>query len=162
MGFTGEQNVVPASFFLMESDRPCQSLFGYGLSVTTLQLAHGYSKISAADGVKRPLSYYVLNNRPEGEQIFSEAKTARQVRAMMETVVSNKGTAPKAVVPGYRVAGKPARSTKPLMAVIRLIVIFSLFAGMAPAEQPRLVMVAMIDDPRKHGHYGGQVACTRL
>jgi len=157
MGFTGEQNGVLRHFSEWSAIGHANHSFGYGLSVTTLQLAHAYS-VLAADGLKRPLSLLRLEQPPRGGQQVFSVKTARQVRAMMETVVSNKGTAPKAAVPGYRVAGKTGTVHKNINGRYSPNRYFSLFAGMAPAEQPRLVMVAVIDDPRKKGHYGGQVA----
>lgn len=136
--------------------------FGYGLSVTALQLAQAYG-VLAADGVKRPV--YLLKqdpalpkDAPEQTRIMS-ADTARKVRAMMETVVSEKGTAAGAAVTGYRVAGKTGTAKKSAgrsgysggryQAV---------FAGFAPAGAPRLVIVVMIDEPKGKGYYGGVVA----
>jgi cell division protein FtsI (penicillin-binding protein 3) len=136
--------------------------FGYGLSVTALQLAQAYG-VLAADGVKRPVT--LLKNDPfrssepvEETRVFS-ADTARKVRAMMETVVSEEGTAAGAAVTGYRVAGKTGTAKKSAgrsgygggryQAV---------FAGFAPAGEPRLVIVVMVDEPKGHSYYGGLVA----
>jgi cell division protein FtsI (penicillin-binding protein 3) len=80
--------------------------FGYGLNVTTLQLAQAYA-VLANDGVRRPVSLRKLDALPEGERVFSE-KTARAVRLMMETVVSAKGTARRAAIPGIESAARPA------------------------------------------------------
>lgn len=131
--------------------------FGYGVSVTAMQLAQAYAVI-AADGVKRPVTLIKHEHAPDGERVLP-ADTARAVRAMMETVVSNKGTARRAAVPGYRVAGKTGTAKKAsgkrgygggrYQAV---------FAGMAPAGSPRLVMVVMVDEPRGRSYYGGIVA----
>jgi cell division protein FtsI (penicillin-binding protein 3) len=157
LGFPGEQNGVLRHFSQWSAIGHANHSFGYGLSVTTLQLAHAYA-VLAADGVKRPLSLLRLEQPPaEGERILS-AKTARQVRTMMEAVVSTQGTAPKAAVLGYRVAGKTGTAHKAFDGRYAGNRYFSLFAGMAPAEHPRLVMAVMVDDPRKQGHYGGQVA----
>jgi cell division protein FtsI (penicillin-binding protein 3) len=157
LGFPGEQNGVLRHFSQWSAIGHANHSFGYGLSVTTLQLAHAYA-VLAADGVKRPLSLLRLEQPPaEGERILS-AKTARQVRTMMEAVVSTQGTAPKAAVLGYRVAGKTGTAHKAFDGRYASNRYFSLFAGMAPAEHPRLVMAVMVDDPRKQGHYGGQVA----
>ncbi len=131
--------------------------FGYGLSVTPLQLARAYSML-AADGVLRPVSLLKLDEAPPGEQVLS-AKTARQVRAMMETVVSPKGTAKQAVIEGYSVAGKTGTAKKSSgksgYAAGRYQAVF---AGMAPATNPRFVLVIMVDEPSGKAYYGGLVA----
>ncbi len=130
--------------------------FGYGMSVTALQLASAYS-VLAADGVKRPVSLFKLDKAPEGEQVI-RAGVARSVRAMLETVLGPEGTGRKARVEGYSVAGKTGtvhKSTAGGYAEDRYI---SLFAGMAPANNPRLVAVVMIDEPRGEDYYGGLVA----
>ena len=78
---------------------------------------------------------------------------------MMETVVSDKGTAKRAAIPGYRVGGKTGTAKKACgrrgYAAGRYQ---SVFAGMVPAGNPRLVMVVMIDEPRGGAYYGGVVA----
>ncbi len=131
--------------------------FGYGLSVTPLQLARAYSML-AADGVLRPVSLLKLDEAPPGEQVLS-SKTARQVRAMMETVVSPKGTAKQAVIEGYSVAGKTGTAKKSSgksgYAAGRYQAVF---AGMAPATNPRFVLVIMVDEPSGKAYYGGLVA----
>jgi cell division protein FtsI (penicillin-binding protein 3) len=131
--------------------------FGYGLSVTALQLAQSYAVV-AADGVKRPVTLLKREGVPEGSRVFS-VETARAVRAMMETVVSEKGTARLAAVPGYRVGGKTGTAKKANgsrgYAAGRYQ---SVFAGMAPVGKPRMVMVVMVDEPRGKSYYGGLVA----
>ncbi|WP_089723865.1 peptidoglycan D,D-transpeptidase FtsI family protein [Candidatus Thiosymbion oneisti] len=130
--------------------------FGYGLSVTTLQLAQAYG-VLAADGIKRPLSLLKLPEPPAAERILS-ATTARRVRTMLETVVSAKGTARLAAIEGYRVAGKTGTAKKAVRGGYSARRYQSVFAGMAPASRPRFVMVVMIDEPRGRHYYGGKVA----
>ena len=131
--------------------------FGYGLSVTSLQLARAYS-VLAADGLLKPISLLKVAQAPAGEQVLS-AKTAREVRAMMETVVSPKGTAKQAVIEGYGVAGKTGTAKKSAgrggYAAGRYQAVF---AGMAPAKDPRFVLVVMVDEPGAGKYYGGLVA----
>ncbi len=131
--------------------------FGYGISVTALQLAQAYG-VLAADGVKRPVTLIKRDSVPEGIRVLS-AGTTKTVRAMMETVVSEKGTAQRAAIQGYRVAGKTGTAKKANgkrgYGGGRYQ---SVFAGMAPAGNPRLVMVVMIDEPRGRSYYGGIVA----
>jgi cell division protein FtsI (penicillin-binding protein 3) len=134
--------------------------FGYSLSVTALQLAQAYGVV-AADGVKRPVTLLKRDAAPgegQAETRVLSVKTARSVRAMMETVVSDIGTAKRAAVPGYRVAGKTGTAKKATGHGYAAGKYQAVFAGMAPAGNPRLVMVVMIDEPRGASYYGGQVA----
>ncbi|WPL16048.1 Peptidoglycan synthase FtsI precursor [Thiorhodovibrio winogradskyi] len=130
--------------------------FGYGLNVTTMQLASAYA-VLAGDGVLRPATLLRRDRGSEARRVFS-ARTTREVRAMMETVVSAEGTARRAAVTGYRVAGKTGTAKK---AGPRGYVdgqYQAVFAGMAPASDPRFVMVVMIDEPGGKDYYGGLVA----
>ncbi|CRI65524.1 Peptidoglycan synthase ftsI [Thiocapsa sp. KS1] len=136
--------------------------FGYGLSVTALQLAQAYG-VLAADGVKRPAT--LLKRDPaapagaaEETRVLS-ADTARKVRAMMETVVSDQGTAKRAAITGYRVAGKTGTAKKSEgRAGYGGGKYQAVFAGFAPAGSPRLVIAVMIDEPKGKAYYGGLVA----
>lgn len=130
--------------------------YGYGLSVSTLQLAQAYSVI-AANGIKRPVTILRRAEAPRGERVFSE-ETARVVRQMMESVTAPGGTAEKAALPGYRVAGKTGTVKKAGEGGYTERRYLSLFAGMAPATDPRLVAVVMINEPRGKHYYGGLVA----
>jgi cell division protein FtsI (penicillin-binding protein 3) len=91
--------------------------FGYGLNVTSLQLAQAYAAI-ANDGVQAAGVAAAPRRGPEGERVFS-TDTARAVRAMMETVVSDKGTARRAKIEGYRVGGKTGTAKKATGAAMR-------------------------------------------
>lgn len=132
--------------------------FGYGLSVTTLQLARAYAAL-AADGLLRPVSLFKLEPEqvPAGKRVMSVA-TARVVRRMLESVVSRQGTAPRAAVPGYRVSGKTGTAKKSIAGGYAKDRYQAVFAGMIPAGQPRLAMVVMIDEPSAGDYYGGLVA----
>ncbi len=140
--------------------------FGYSFSVTALQLAQSYG-VLAADGVKRPVTLLKRipatdghpdeHAAPSAVRVLS-ADTARKVRAMMETVVSDKGTARQAQIPGYRVGGKTGTAKKAGPGGYGAGRYQSVFAGFIPAGQPRLVMVVMVDEPRGGAYYGGVVA----
>ncbi len=130
--------------------------FGYGVSVTTLQLAQAYC-VLAANGVRRQPSLLKRSEIPAGERILSE-RTSRQVRAIMETVVSPKGTARRAAIEGYSVAGKTGTAKKAVRGGYAKGRYQAVFAGMAPAADPRFVMVVMVDEPRGKHYYGGSVA----
>lgn len=130
--------------------------FGYGLSVTALQLAQAYS-VLAADGLVLPVSYTKVSGTITARRAMPKA-VAQQVISMMEAVTQPDGTGKRAGVIGYRIAGKTGtahKSTRGGYADNRYL---SLFAGIAPASDPRLVMVIMIDEPQAGQYYGGQVA----
>ncbi|PIE83467.1 MAG: cell division protein [Candidatus Contendobacter odensis] len=133
--------------------------FGYGLSVNMLQLARAYTAL-ASRGVLQPLTVLKrqqpVDNGTESRRVLSE-RTTKRIWSMLEKAVSRKGTGFKANVPGYRVAGKTGTVHKVVNGRYSRRYL-SLFAGMAPASNPRLVMVVIIDEPRGKTHYGGTVA----
>jgi cell division protein FtsI (penicillin-binding protein 3) len=130
--------------------------FGYGVSMTALQLAAAYI-VLADEGVYLPVSLVKQDHPPAGERVISAA-TALAVRRMMETVVSPQGTAEKAAVLGYRVAGKTGTVKKAVAGGYSAHSYVAVFAGIIPASRPRLVMVVMIDEPQGRAYYGGLVA----
>ncbi len=155
-GFPGEVNGQLAPYRRWAEIDQATLSFGYGLSVTALQLARAYAVI-ANDGVKPSVSLIREEGRAQGERVMS-ASTARAVRKMMEAVISEEGTAPAAAVAGYRVAGKTGTAKKSISGGYAEDRYVSVFAGMAPATDPRLVMVVMIDEPNAGKYYGGAVA----
>lgn len=130
--------------------------FGYGLSVNVLQLAVAYGAL-ANDGVRLTPTLFLTGDSTSGERVLS-IRTARAVRRLMEAVVEEGGTAPRARVMGYRVAGKTGTVRKNHRGSYEDDRFVALFAGMAPASSPRLVVVVTVDDPRGEKYYGGQVA----
>jgi cell division protein FtsI (penicillin-binding protein 3) len=128
--------------------------YGHGISVSLLQIAHAYT-IFARDGDLIPLSFHKLTAPPTGQRVITE-KTARELRAMLETVVGPEGTAPKAQVPGYRVGGKTGTAYKIEHGRYVSKYVAS-FVGFAPASDPRIIVAVMIDEPQG-AHYGGDVA----
>jgi cell division protein FtsI (penicillin-binding protein 3) len=130
--------------------------FGYGMSVTPLQLAQAYA-VLAADGVRRSITFL---RGAQGSEEFRvlPVKAVRQVRNMLEQAVGTDGTAPQARIPGYRVAGKTGTVRKSIAGGYSEDDYLSVFAGMAPASNPRLVMVVMVDRPSGGDYYGGLVA----
>ena len=130
--------------------------YGYGMSITTLQLAEAYY-VLAANGIKRPVTIFKNDQVPEGERVMS-AQVAQRIRGMLEAVVSEDGTGKKAAVPGYRVAGKTGTSRKLIDGTYGHSRYVSLFAGMAPANNPKVVVAVMVNDPRGNRFYGGDVA----
>jgi len=130
--------------------------FGYGVSVTTLQLAQAYA-VLADDGLRQPLSLLHRDESVAGQRVMS-VHTARAVRHLLEGVVASGGTAPRARVPGYHVVGKTGTAKKLGRDGYSDKKYRALFAGMAPASHPRLVLAVMIDEPRAGKIYGGDVA----
>lgn len=130
--------------------------YGYGLSVTALQLTQAYAVLGGG-GIKRPVSLLKVNGEVAGERVLDE-KIARQVVRMMENVTGEHGTAKRASVPGYRVAGKTGTVHKLSAAGYLDHEYLAVFAGVAPVENPRIAMVVMIDDPKGDAYYGGLVA----
>lgn len=132
--------------------------FGYGLSVTTLQLAQAFS-IIANRGVKIPLSLLPVENPPVGKRVMDE-KLAEQMLTLLETVVAKGGSGHAAAITNYRVAGKTG--TSEIAGVHGYDGHYmSSFVGMAPASHPRFVVAVVIRDPegsKHHGHHGGYIS----
>lgn len=129
--------------------------FGYGLSVTTLQLARMYT-ILGSGGMKMPLSIIKQDNTPESERVLSES-TARSLVNMMESVVLDGGTGTKAQVPGYRIAGKTGTSRKAVAGGYGEEYV-NIFAGLAPVSDPQLAIVILINEPGGDLYYAGDTA----
>lgn len=130
--------------------------YGYGLTVTALQLAHGYATL-AAGGVARPVSFLKVDRPVTGKRVL-DGKFAQQLMPMMESVVTADGTAIKAAVPGYRVAGKTGTAHKAQNGSYAADEYMSTFVGLAPASKPRVVLVVVVDSPGNGQYYGGLVS----
>ncbi len=130
--------------------------YGHGMSVSLLQLARAYTAF-ANDGVISPLT--VLKHREPviGQRVMTQ-QTARTVREMLERVTQDGGTAPRARVMGYRVAGKTGTAHKLVGGSYAADKYIASFVGLAPASDPRLVVAVMIDEPAGREYYGGLVA----
>jgi len=130
--------------------------YGYGVSVTPLQLAQAYAALGS-DGTLRPVSLVSLDTPNTGERIVS-SDTAAAIRHMMEEVVRSGGTGTKAQVAGYRIAGKTGTAWKYAPGGYSEDKYFSIFAGLAPASATRLAAVVIIDEPGGDLYYGSDVA----
>jgi len=155
-GFPGEADGHLANYHRWRDIERATLAYGYGLSVTAMQLAQAYS-VFANDGYRVPVTLLRREDPSEREVVYSP-EVARSVRRMMETVVMKGGTAPKAAVPGYRVAGKTGTVHKSVSGGYADDRYISVFAGMAPASNPDLVIVVVINEPRNGEHFGGLVA----
>ncbi len=130
--------------------------YGYGLSVSTLQLARAYAALGNG-GVMNSVSLFKTDKAQVSERVMSE-KTARTVIHLLEAVTAKDGTAPQASVEGYRVAGKTGTVKKYNANGYEEKRYRALFAGVAPADNPRLAMAVVVDEPDGGKFYGGDVA----
>lgn len=130
--------------------------YGYGVSVTALQLAQSYA-ILAAGGMERPVTLLRREGRAPGERVFSE-EVSRALVDMLTTVSSDAGTAARARINGYSVAGKTGTVHKVTDAGYAEDEYLSVFAGMAPGSHPRVSTVVVVDQPSEGGYFGGVVA----
>jgi cell division protein FtsI (penicillin-binding protein 3) len=128
--------------------------YGHGISVNLVQLAHAYS-IFATDGELAPITLLKSDGLAAGHPVI-KPQTAAQVRHMLETVTQPGGTAPRAQVAGYRVAGKTGTAHK-LEGHVYVNKYVASFVGFAPVSNPRLIVAVMIDEPAGD-YYGGGVA----
>ena len=129
--------------------------FGYGISASLFQVARAYT-VFARDGELVPLTIERSPNFKPGTRVLS-AKTAIEMRAMLETVTEPGGTAIKAQAEGFRVGGKTGTAHK-LVGKGYGNKYRAYFAGLAPISAPRIVVAVMIDEPTNGSHYGGDVA----
>jgi cell division protein FtsI (penicillin-binding protein 3) len=155
-GFPGEASGKLRPYKTWRPIEQATMAFGHGISVSLLQLARGYG-IFANDGELMPVSLLKTKDAPIGQQVIS-AETAHQVKDMLEMVVQPGGTAPRAQVLGYRVAGKTGTAHKLGIGGYQSDKYISSFIGMAPASNPRLIIAVMIDEPSDGQYYGGAVA----
>ncbi|OGA30456.1 MAG: cell division protein [Betaproteobacteria bacterium RIFCSPLOWO2_12_FULL_67_28] len=130
--------------------------YGHGISVSLIQLARAYTAF-ARDGELLPLSLVRTDMPVAGRQVLS-AETARAMRAMLEAATQPGGTAPRARVMGWRVAGKTGTAHKLENGGYASHKYIASFVGFAPASDPRLVIAVMIDEPSAGQYYGGAVA----
>lgn len=157
-GFPGEQSgVLPARREWRPSETATLS-YGYGVSVTSVQLAKAYATL-VNGGVSVPTSLLRIAEVPQGTQVIP-ASVADAVRKMLVQVVEGPRGIYRAQVPGFHVGGKSGTARKTgagekgyLTNTYRAI-----FAGFAPAANPRYVVVVVVDHPTKHGFFGGLVA----
>ena len=131
--------------------------FGYGLSVSSLQLARAYA-VLANDGLRKEISMVALDSEPEGLRVINAA-TTKEVRHMLRAASSHKGTGRRAMIDGYSVGGKTGTLHK-----VKVDGGYddnrymSVFAGLSPISSPRLATVVVIDEPRQGDYFGGLVA----
>jgi cell division protein FtsI (penicillin-binding protein 3) len=156
LGFPGESGGRLRPHRTWKPIEQATMAYGHGISVSLMQLARSYL-VLAREGDIIPLSLLRADApAPTGRQIFSP-QTAREVRVMLEMAVQPGGTAPKAQVSGYRVAGKTGTARK-LDSGVYTTRYVSSFVGLAPVSDPRLIVAVMIDEPSAGKYYGGEVS----
>ena len=155
-GFPGEARGILRPW---EKWRPIEQAtmsYGNGISVSLLQLARAYT-IFTNEGELLPLSLMKLDAQPIGRPLVSPT-TAHEVVRMMEMAVGPGGTAPRAQVPGYRVAGKTGTAHKPEHGGYAENKYVSSFVGLGPVTKPRFIVAVMMDEPQGANYYGGDVS----
>ncbi len=130
--------------------------FGYGISTSLFQMARAYT-IFARDGELVPVTIEYSPDYKPGTRVIS-AKTAIEMRSMLESVTEPGGTALKAHAEGYRVGGKTGTAHKVMGKGYASNKYLAYFTGIAPMSAPRIVVAVMVDEPTANGYYGGQVA----
>jgi cell division protein FtsI (penicillin-binding protein 3) len=129
--------------------------YGMGISVSLLQIARAYT-IFTNDGQLLPLSLLKSDAQPIGKRLIGRS-TAQEVTRMMEMAVMPGGTAPRAQVPGYRVAGKTGTAHKAEAGGYAEHKYVSSFVGFGPVTNPRFIVAVMLDEPQGTKYYGGDV-----
>ena len=158
-GFPGESSGRLVEHAVWYKSDIATLAYGYGIAVTTLQLAHAYS-ILADDGISHPVSFLKLDAIPAGKQVISK-QVANEVIKMLKSVVYGKrGTGHLAKVPGYLIAGKTGTAYIAGPHGYDKKKYIGDFVGIAPASDPQLVIAVVIRNPQnsKRLHFGGQTA----
>ena len=156
VGFPGETSGFLLNYQTWSDFEKATLSFGYSMSSSVLQLARAYTAL-ADDGILHSVSLLKRERDYDARRVIS-AQTARKVRTMLEQVVQKDGTAYLARVGGFRVAGKTGTVKKLSAGGYASDSYLSIFAGMAPASNPRLVAAVVIDEPSAKDYYGGIVA----
>jgi cell division protein FtsI (penicillin-binding protein 3) len=156
VGFPGEASGRLRAYQSWKPIEQATMSYGHGISVSLLQLARAYS-VFASNGELKPLTLLKRDQPVAGNAVISR-RTAVAVRKMLEMVTQPGGTATRAQVPGYRVAGKTGTAHKLVGMNYASDRYIASFVGFAPASHPRLVIAVMLDEPSGKYYYGGEVA----
>ena len=156
-GFPGETSGNLPGYRKWDPVTQATFAFGYGLSASSLQLARAYS-ILANNGRRHEITMVATDRPPENVRVIEAQLTAR-VRNMLETAASDQGTGKRAMIDGYSVGGKTGTLHKvKASGGYDQHRYMSAFAGLAPVNDPRLVTIVVIDEPRDGDYFGGLVA----
>jgi cell division protein FtsI (penicillin-binding protein 3) len=154
-GFPGESAGVLRNWRRWKRVEQDTLSYGYGISVTALQLASAFAALADDGRLRRPSLVMGAENPPTS---VIDPRIARQVTAMLETVTGPEGTGKQARVENYRISGKTGTSRKSSAGGYKERRYIASFAGFAPASDPRLVGIAVVNDPTNGEYYGGAVA----
>ena len=154
-GFPGEAKGVLRPWTQWKPIEQATMSYGHGISVSLLQLARAYT-IFTTGGELLPLALEKRDARPIGKRLVTK-QTAQEVTRMMEMAVMPGGTAPRAQVPGYRVAGKTGTAYKAEHGGYAETKYRASFVGFGPVSDPRFIVAVMIDEPQGAQHFGGDV-----
>jgi len=164
VNFPGESMGLLSDYYSWRKIERASLSFGYGLSVTALQLARAYTLFADDGGGLKPVTIVRQSQHGRDDSLYYKSEsvlstsTVKQVRTMLQSVVQEGGTGMNAQVPGYKIAGKTGTVKKSGAGGYIEDSYLSVFVGMAPASDPRLIMVVMVNEPRGEDYYGGAVA----
>ncbi len=154
-GFPGEAKGLLRPWAQWRPIEQATMSYGHGIAVSLLQVARAYT-IFTNEGQLLPLSLTRRDSLPIGKRLIKR-ETAVEVTRMMEMATMPGGTAPRAQVPGYRVAGKTGTAYKPENGGYNESKFVSSFVGFGPASNPRFIVAVMLDEPAAGKHLGGDV-----
>jgi cell division protein FtsI (penicillin-binding protein 3) len=155
-GFPGEARGILRPWSQWRPIEMATMAYGHGISVSLLQIARAYT-IFTGEGHLLPISLVKRESLPIGKPLITRA-TAHEVTKMMEMAVGPGGTAPRAAVPGYRVAGKTGTAHKAEAGGYAESKYVSSFVGFGPVSNPRFIVAVMLDEPSGSRYYGGDVS----
>lgn len=155
-GFPGESPGLVRDWKNWRPIEQATMSFGYGLQMSLLQLARGYT-VFTNDGKLLPVTFLKQSVAPQGEAII-RPETARAVRRMMVSVTEPGGTGTAGAVDGFDVGAKTGTARKLVNGRYAENKHMATFIGFAPAENPRVIVAVNIDEPTQNGYYGGTVA----
>ncbi|MET1080071.1 MAG: penicillin-binding transpeptidase domain-containing protein [Pseudomonas sp.] len=159
LGFPGERVGNLPNHRIWPKAETATLAYGYGLSVTAVQLAHAYATL-ANGGRSVPLTLTRADERlPDGVQVIPE-EVAKTVQGMLQQVVEAPGGVFRAKVPAYHVGGKSGTARKATVGSkgYTANAYRSLFAGFAPLSNPRIALVVVLDEPNSSAYYGGLIS----
>jgi cell division protein FtsI (penicillin-binding protein 3) len=154
-GFPGEAKGLLHPWAKWRPVEQATMSYGHGISVSLLQVARAYT-VFTNEGNLLPLSLMRQESQPIGKRLYGKEAIA-EINRMMELAVMPGGTAPRAQVPGYRVAGKTGTAYKPENGGYNEKKYVSSFVGFGPVTRPRFIVAVMLDEPGGPKHVGGDV-----
>ena len=155
-GFPGETAGILHNWKKWRPFNQATMSFGYGLQVSLLQLARGYT-VFTNDGELLPVSFLKQDLPPQGQPIL-KPQTAKSIRHMMVAVTEKGGTGTAGAVDGFDVAAKTGTARKLVNGQYAANKHMATFIGFAPADEPRVIVAVNVDEPSANGYYGGTVA----